>query len=53
MQIEKNYKLKWNPINKEKVKEILVEKHEFNQERIEKTLSQFKDNKNSSLDKWG
>ncbi|MBS3140548.1 hypothetical protein J4405_00215, partial [Candidatus Woesearchaeota archaeon] len=53
MQIEKKYNLKWNPINKEKVKEILIERHEFNQERIEKMLSQFKDNKNSSLDKWG
>ena len=53
MQVEKNSKLKWSPINKEKVKEILIEKHEFNQERIDKMLSQFKDNKNSSLDKWG
>jgi len=53
MQVEKNIKLKFNQINKEKVKEILVERHEFNKERIDKMLSQFKDNKNSSLNKWG
>ncbi|MBU2523264.1 MAG: flap endonuclease-1 [Nanoarchaeota archaeon] len=30
----KDYKIKFNPINEEKLKEILVERHEFGEERI-------------------
>lgn len=52
MPIIKNYQLKWNKINKGKIYEILVEKHEFNKERVDKMLSSFKQNKNSSLLNW-
>src|SRR3989344_4103254 len=38
MPIMKNYQLKWNPVDVEKVKEILVEEHDFSEERVEKTL---------------
>jgi flap endonuclease-1 len=47
--VEKNIKLKWNPINEDKIREILVEKHDFNLERINALLSKYKDeNKNSN-----
>jgi len=36
--IREDYELKFGKINKEKVVEILVEKHEFSKERVEKTL---------------
>jgi len=32
--VTKDYKIKFNPINEEKLKEILVERHEFGEERI-------------------
>jgi len=38
MPIMKNYQLKWNSVDVEKVKEILVEKHDFSLERVEKIL---------------
>lgn len=38
MPIMKNYQLKWKPINKEKILEILVEKHDFNKQKVLKTL---------------
>lgn len=40
MPIMKNYKMKWEDVNEDKVKEILVERHEFSEERITKTLHQ-------------
>jgi len=54
MPIMKNYQLKWNQIDQEKVKEILVEKHDFNKERVEKTLQNLntRDKKQSSLFDW-
>lgn len=33
-----DYKLKWNPVDAAKVHEILVEKHEFNSERVQSIL---------------
>ncbi len=38
MEVQKNYKLKWDKINSGKIKEILIEKHEFNEERVNKVL---------------
>ena len=38
MPIMKNYQLNWNSPNHEKILKILVDKHEFSQERIEKAL---------------
>ena len=55
MPIIKNYKLKWNPIDEEKIKKILVDEHNFSLERIEKTLNNIKEaekNKQQGLDKW-
>ena len=54
MPVMKNYQLKWEKPNVEKVKEILVEKHEFNEERVDKVLEKFNliKKKESSLSKW-
>ncbi len=38
MKVEKDYKLKWEKINTNKIKEILIERHEFNEERVNKVL---------------
>ena len=38
MPIMKNYQLKWSEPDSEKIKSILVDKHEFNEERIDKML---------------
>lgn len=39
MPIMKNYKLKWEAPDEKKIKEILVEEHDFSEERVDKTLS--------------
>ena len=56
MPIIKNYKLKWDNVDSEKVKEILVERHDFNEERINKNLERVinikKTKSNESLNKW-
>jgi len=43
MPITDNYKLKWNPVNDERIIKLLVEKHEFNRERIEKSLNELEE----------
>ena len=35
-----NYELKWRKIDSKKIKEILVERHDFSKERIDKTLQE-------------
>jgi len=56
MPIMKNYQLKWNPPAKEKIIKILVDKHKFNQERVEKNLERLfitnKKHEQSSLDRF-
>ncbi len=55
MPIEKNIKLKFdNKIQEDKIKELLVEEHDFNLERVEKTLDKLKKlNKGQKdLGKW-
>ena len=56
MPIMKNYQLNWTKLNQEKILKILVDKHEFNQERVEKGISRLLNNNNkqeqSSLDSW-
>ena len=42
MPIMKNYQLKWKDVDADKVKEILVERHEFNEERVENGLKKLK-----------
>lgn len=39
MKINNKYELKWSPIDREKVMKILVDEHDFNPERVEKTLN--------------
>ena len=49
--VEKDYNLEFKDIDVEKVKEILVERHEFGVERVESGLAKLK-KKNQGLDKW-
>ncbi len=39
MPIDKKYKLEWKLVDADKVKKILVDEHDFNPERVEKTLA--------------
>lgn len=53
MPVMKNYQLNWQPIDKEKVLKILVDEHEFSQERIENTLNKSKKlAQHKGLDSW-
>ena len=56
MPVMKNYRLKWDKINVEEVKKIMVDRHEFSEERINKglnNLSKMKEKKSQvGLDKW-
>ena len=55
MPIIKNYQLKWKTPDIEKIKEILVERHDFNEERVNKNLERITKVKNKSneiLNKW-
>lgn len=56
MPIMKNYQLKWSSIDEDKIKEILIDKHEFSEERVNKTLSKLKEQDNkkqqTGLKKW-
>ena len=56
MPIIKNYKLSWTHSNLNKIKEILVERHDFNEERVNKNLERIinvkKSKSNESLNKW-
>ncbi len=38
MPVKKDYKLKWEKINKEKIYKMLVEEHDFSEERIENAI---------------
>lgn len=51
MPVMKNYQLKWNSLDEEKVLKILVEKHEFNEERIKKLLNKNKQEQNNKKQK--
>ena len=42
MPLTDDYELKWNNVNKEKIIELLCDKHDFNKERITKELDSFK-----------
>ena len=55
MPVEKDYELKWGTPDENAVKKLLVDKHEFSEERVDATLSKVikvkaKDQK--GLDKW-
>ncbi len=46
---EKPKEQKYDP---EKIKEILIERHDFSEERVDKTLSKINEKENSTLKKW-
>lgn len=46
-----NYELEWKAPNAEKIKELLVEEHDFNKERVEKTLSKITKEKEAQKQK--
>ncbi|MEM3832125.1 MAG: flap endonuclease-1 [Thermoprotei archaeon] len=52
-----NYTLRWSPIDRSKVIEILVEEHDFSLERVEKALNKVEESlkkttKQTGLDQW-
>ena len=51
MPVMKNYQLKWNPLDEKKIKEILVEKHDFSEERINNLLKKYRENKEGKKQK--
>ena len=53
MPIIKNYSLKWTSPDKEKIKSILVDKHDFNEERVNNNLARIKNvKKDTGLSRW-
>ncbi|MBC8495488.1 flap endonuclease-1 [archaeon] len=38
MPVHNDYELKWDPINRDEIIRVLVEEHDFNRERVEKTI---------------
>lgn len=43
MPITEHYELKWKPVNRTKIIDLLVEKHEFSRERVEKSLDELEE----------
>lgn len=39
MPIMKNYKIKWGPVDKEKIRKILIDKNDFSEERVDKLIN--------------
>ncbi|MBI2499303.1 flap endonuclease-1 [Candidatus Woesearchaeota archaeon] len=54
MPVMENYQLNWKEPDQEKVKKILVDKHDFSEERVNKTLQQItkKPISQKGLDSW-
>ena len=54
MPIMKNYQLKWDEINSEKVKKILVDKHDFAEERVDSMIQRVtkRGKSQTGLNKW-
>ena len=55
--ITNNYELKWGGVKKGEIRKILVEEHDFSEERIEKTMEELEDKLNQKasqcrLDNW-
>lgn len=52
-----NYKLEWHEVDEEKIRNLLVDRHDFSLERVEKIFDTISDNKSkhkgqTGLDKW-
>lgn len=43
MPVTKDYKLRWKPVERDKVIKLLVEEHEFSRERVEKNLDELEE----------
>mgnify|MGYP001615498520 CR=1 FL=1 len=54
MPVMKNYQLDWTEVDKEKILRILVDRHEFSQDRVEKIISQLdqKPKEQKGLSSW-
>jgi flap endonuclease-1 len=56
MPVMKNYQLKWNEVDVYRVKKLLVDEHEFSEERVDKTLKKLKEigkeRSQEGLSKW-
>ncbi len=39
--VEQNYKLKWNAVNEEEIEKILVDEHDFSEERVKSQLEKY------------
>lgn len=56
MPVTDDYSIKWKSLNPDKVKEILCEKHDFTEERVNTTLKglvkEVKNKSQNNLDKW-
>lgn len=53
MPVTKNYSLKFNEVNKEKIIRILVDEHDFSLERVEKQLNDLlKEKRQKGLGEW-
>lgn len=55
MPVEKDYELKWGTPDENAVKKLLVDKHEFSEERVDATLAKImkvKPKDQKGLDKW-
>lgn len=54
MPIMKNYQLKWSEIDEEKIKKLLVDKHEFSEERVDSMIHRVtqREKEQTGLSKW-
>jgi len=51
MPVKNNYKLRWEDLDKKKIMELLIEKHDFSEARVESTLSKLEDVKEKQKQK--
>ena len=56
MNVEKKYKLEWKEINEDKVKQVLIDEHNFSEDRVSSTINKIRESKQTkqqkSLGKW-
>ncbi len=51
MPVMKNYQLKWKDMDETKIKDLLVSKHDFSEDRINNLLKKYKENKEKNKQK--
>ena len=56
MKIEKKYKLEWKELNEDKIKKILIDEHNFSEERVNSIINKMHESKQAkqqkNLDSW-